>query len=564
MIDCKGLAESPCITNNNCSWINGKTRKYCKNKPSNKSKLKTPKVKSQTKSVKSLVAEDFEDFVTPRTAEDVLNDDEDVFYTPKSNNSAEVETAVSQSKTRRKTPTPRKSRRNTPTKSQTSQTSQARKVIGRFLKKKSYKDKIRKNFLTTICSDSGVCMALGKELDIIRKFFNGFTDFKYVVGTKGVGSVSANGFVMKLQYQKDDYLSYAILKSSQKANSDNLVYEYAVGQFINKQCKIFPCFLETYGLYFYENEKTWKEFLDGRDTRSTNTLNEGLKLQNNIDYSLACSQSKYACILIQDIDKPISLRDFLDINYNNSKLMNHIVYILIQVYYPLSMLADKFTHYDLHASNVLIYELPKNQHIEYEFKDFHGNTYSFNTRYIVKIIDYGRSFFDESDTNNSLSIYNQICSSDLCNQGRERCGNLSGFKNLRNVEDLNELRMTNYIDSTKKNVSQDLRLINVIAWKYKENKTTNEIYRIPSKHYKNIPDLENIFYNIKYDGIFGTREVLNSSNTNKITTIMRLYEELLKIMNESSNIYLNTSHFEKSEKIGKLKMDGRNPMIFTV
>jgi hypothetical protein len=47
----------------------------------------------------------------------------------------------------------------------------------------------------------------------------------------------------------------AILKCSIKSDSDNLVYEYMVGKFLNTMRKRFPCFIETYNLFLNPNNK---------------------------------------------------------------------------------------------------------------------------------------------------------------------------------------------------------------------------------------------------------------------------------------------------------------------
>jgi len=592
MSDC----EPNCDINNNCSLINGKTDKYCISKTTLKSQSKS----NDSSNVEGLDLVD----VSAHTSKSTRK-------TPTKSQKSQAIKVIGRflkktRKTRRKTPTKsqksqarkvigrflkktRKTIRKTPTKSQKSQ---AIKVIGRFLEKK--KDKIRKHFLTTICSDSGVCMALGKELDIIRKFFNGFTDFNYVVDTKGIGSVSANGFVMKLTYQKDDYKSYAILKSSQErmdpdnpdnvpANQpDNLVYEYAVGQFINKQCKIFPCFLETYGLYYYKSDEFWNRFNVNRNHASKSILKDSLKHETEIeiDYAKACSHHKHAAILIQDIDNPISLKELLEENFNENFMNFNLLYILIQVYYPLAMLANEFTHYDLHLSNVLIYKLPENQHIEYEFTDSDNNTFSFNTKYIVKIIDYGRSFFRDSDTNNSLTIYTKLCEISDCSKQHKsyyrdkKCGSAYGFTWLLNTTIAN-LEGTYYIDSTKRNMSHDLLLVDIIIHSRYEYDQKPRLYtKVKSEYYNKMStEIKALFDNVIYGepvlfkidnrvyNIKGTKEMVDSPR-NYIVNVISLYKELFKQINTQSFIDFNTGDFIDSTNIGKLQMDGKTPMKF--
>ena len=99
----------------------------------------------------------------------------------------------------------------------------ARKTIGTFMKKTEYKRKSM--FLQAICSDSGVCIAFGKERKKILDFFNGFSKFDYLKSVKAIGGVSENGFIKELEYEREGYKAHAILKSSRKKSADNLMYE---------------------------------------------------------------------------------------------------------------------------------------------------------------------------------------------------------------------------------------------------------------------------------------------------------------------------------------------------
>ena len=64
--------------------------------------------------------------------------------------------------------------------------------------------KIRARFLNAICSDSGVCMAFGKEREIIHAHFGHFKNFKYVPSlAKRIGKASANGYVINVPFERD-------------------------------------------------------------------------------------------------------------------------------------------------------------------------------------------------------------------------------------------------------------------------------------------------------------------------------------------------------------------------
>jgi hypothetical protein len=86
------------------------------------------------------------------------------------------------------------------------------------------------------CPDPANCISFDYLLNIaILTYFNNFHDFQYLKHIKKIGEDSQNGFVNLLTYEKEEYVAYAVLKSSVQPNTDNLYYEYLVGKFLNKQ-----------------------------------------------------------------------------------------------------------------------------------------------------------------------------------------------------------------------------------------------------------------------------------------------------------------------------------------
>jgi len=179
-------------------------------------------------------------------------------------------------------------------------------------------DKRRAVFLRTICADSGVCVAFGTEINKINKFFDNFSNFEYVVSpARTIGKESNNGFVKEIKYEREGYDAYAVLKSSSRKDADNLMYEYEVGQYINKQNTIFPCFLETYGVFLYKDDASWKHARDG-DTIVPNVLKNSLQVLDEIDYSVGCLKSKYLAIMVQHIKNATTFDDFFTGSYSNT------------------------------------------------------------------------------------------------------------------------------------------------------------------------------------------------------------------------------------------------------
>ena len=126
-------------------------------------------------------------------------------------------------------------------------------IIHKFMFKTKFKRKAV--YLNTICSNSGFCLALGKEEKNISEFFNNFITFEYAISpVKTIGAASVNGFIKEIIYQRAKYKSYAILKSQRAATADALFYEYLAGMYMNTILNRFPNFVKTYGLLKYHTE----------------------------------------------------------------------------------------------------------------------------------------------------------------------------------------------------------------------------------------------------------------------------------------------------------------------
>lgn len=314
-------------------------------------------------------------------------------------------------------------------------------AIAKFFKQTTPKRQSR--FLNAVCSDSGVCLAYGRESTKIKDFFDGFSTFKYATDPiKMIGKPSANGFIQQIKYERENYTAYALIKSSAEKDSDNLLYEYIVGQYVNKQNQFFPCFLETYEIFLYFNDAMWQMAKDKKMTRAElrrklSTLDEVIahsraKYPDVNRYEAACIHSKRLCILIQNFNNVESMQDLVKDNKHSSFFMTNIlVGILFQIYGPLGALEDEFSHQDFHGHNSLCY-VPRNGHYTtfiYHFAD--GSTVTFNSEYTVKIIDYGRCFFNDTESGiNSEKVFQTICNEPMCNKNHAKCGDNAGFNIL--------------------------------------------------------------------------------------------------------------------------------------
>lgn len=414
--------------------------------------------------------------------------------------------------------------------------------ISRFLK-------TSKLFLNKICPTSGACITFGNNVDQLTDYFKGFTGFEYVSSSvKRIGKPSANGFINELEYDRGGYKAHAILKSSQKRNADNLMYEYIVGtKLINRKVKLFPCFLQTYGLYYYDTTASWNSF-KGKKTKNKNKLSK-LVLQRNIDYAKACGRSTFSSILIQHIHKAKTLNETM-VDLGKNFITNDLLFIVFILYHALSSMSAEFTHYDLHKDNVLLYKPKDGHYIEYHYHCTDGNTYIFCSPYVPKIIDYGRAFFNNG-TLNSTTIYNKVCTTQECDP---LCGRETGFYWL------NPPTGRYQINASIKNESHDLRLLHLlhptVTHIVSPLHTSIELKRI----------LDKIMYGVGLDvkdRHYGTVENLDMATDQHIYNVKSAFVELKSAITKADVIQENKDRYAPEIKLGELHVysDGR-PMKY--
>jgi len=405
----------------------------------------------------------------------------------------------------------------------------ARNRISRFIKSS-------KLFLNKICPNSGACITFGNNIDLLTDYFKGFTTFEYVVSPiKRIGSPSVNGFINELEYDKNGYKAHAILKSSQKPTADNLVYEYIVGtKFINRVIKLYPCFLQTYGLYYYNKPADWNLF---KKTKLLNKDNlKQLSLQRNIDYEKACKESKFASILIQHIHNATSINDMLD-NPDKTSLNNDLLFVVFILYHALSSMSKTFTHYDLHTGNVLLYKPKDGHYIEYHYHNADGTTNTFCSPYVPKIIDYGRSYFNNGRLNGK-TIYDKVCATKKCNP---KCGNTKGFNWLNPVPRL-------AISASKKNESHDLRLLDILQNYVKHTSPLHTFVEL-------MKVANNVMYGVglsNKEKYYGTNEMLGRENEDTIYNVTSAFIKLKKAISNADVMRENRDMYMPQIKLGEL------------
>lgn len=436
----------------------------------------------------------------------------------------------------------------------------AAKKIKTFMQKNRFK--IKSRFLQSICSDSGICLAFGKNSVDIKLFFNNFTDFRYAnAHLKRLGEPSNNGFVNEISFEREKYKAHSIIKSSAKVFTDNLFYEYLCGLVINEWSLRFPCFLETYGLFLYKNNESWSKIKNNRITtvasfeKQVSLLNNNkLHFNSNLFEELlknSCLRSKHIAIMIQHLKNAVTLEDFFNNEINKNYFVNNdLVIFLFQIYFPLHVLNNNFTHYDLHTSNVLLYKPYSNGYIHYHYILSNGKTIQFKSPYMIKIIDYGRSFF-KNDAFNSKDILNKLCLTSECDPN---CGGDYGFAWLNKT---GPIRSQSYILSSVSNKSHDLRLLYIVKSNFKSFKI--------EKPQKNVFSLyNNLIKNLKYNTDYGTPEAKENKYPKYIETVSDAFKGLTDLLLDPEFINRNNIDTLNFLKIGDLYVyeDGR-PMKFS-
>ena len=428
-------------------------------------------------------------------------------------------------------------------------TKRAEKTIKNFMMNPDVREKSTALFLRSICSKSGVCIAFDQETTKIKKFFNNFTDFTYLYGPiQKIGAVSNNGFIYELTYRRQKYYAYAILKSSVASYVDNLMYEYFVGNALNTFGKQLPCFVETYGLFEYATDAAWNKLKSSRPDKEY-VLKTQLTLIPSPtfdDLKNGCSKPKLHCLLIQHLYNTEHLERWVKLNLGGNFINNELIPVLYIIYFSLATLSDKFTHYDLHAQNVLLYEPSMLGYIEYVFHEHipgkAARLVKFKSKFIPKIIDYGRCFYSLNAQNNSSKIYDKLCTINEC---KPACGLNQGFQWL-NSGDYD-------IMSRQKNNSHDLRLLKYLKEDVKKRK------RVTQK-------IKDFFDSVVYSGRYGTPENSASGLPDKINNVSDALSKLSDMVmskepKTSDDKFLNPGYNYQS--LGELHIysDGQ-PMKF--
>lgn len=342
------------------------------------------------------------------------------------------------------------------------------------------------------CGSPNFCVNLGIQTELFDRIFNNFLDLNQVTDIMPFGGKSKNGFIRKLlynmKYENVMYKMTMILKSVvPTGNPDNLYYEYYAGIALNYYGTLFPFFVNTKGLLAYHDKNSYtsvrnihipidkpigKWLSDNLHVITGSSLNTQILEKYTLD---ACKYREKMCLLVEYANDSIRLTNMLNDQYF-IKYDFFPIYLLL--YSTLSTMANVYTHYDLHAGNVILIPSGNPDGIfEYHMHIYNGSvktqTLKVYSRYLPKIIDYGRCYFalPPSESTPAFSSYN--VRDVLCNVDKYCCAN-SGFTHLTGIDSSN-LAANHYINSSVRNVSHDLQL-----FQYVYNMFINNNINIPT------------------------------------------------------------------------------------
>ena len=410
---------------------------------------------------------------------------------------------------------------------------------------------------------------------------------------------SSNGFITLINLQKDNVILKAVLKSikisysddedeeeysehedydedeseddsnQQDTKPDNLYYEYLAGQCVNKLSLFFPNFVKTYSAGMYRKPEYHEYFYNECETKDLVTLPD--KFSNminplnadNIEKNIinSCHNWSQIVLITQWIPAYGCLEDFLPkiIDIGQEPLMIEYIKLLYIIYLTLSSLKNTFTHYDLHEENILLTKVPNNKYISLIYHLPNGETRIINTKYIPVFIDYGRSYINcDSPILTSPEIFNIVCKNEK--QCPVRCGDYLGYSFSGNKKKDGTFEDTDeddyYINSAKRNMSHDLRLISDIKRNYHFSNLDSRINFISL--------WKNLLTNLKYDDQFGTPEVETLQSKDIIYNVVKLYQELDKIILDPSFLEMDDIKL-LGEKFGNIDIitDMSSEFVFT-
>jgi hypothetical protein len=208
---------------------------------------------------------------------------------------------------------------------------------------------------------------------------------------------------------------------------------------------------------------------------------------------------------------------------------------------------------NLGQADVLVYEPVIGEHIEYHYyyagEDSHKKAI-FKSKYIAKIIDYGRCYFNDKsgtrNTNESKKFYDNL----LCKECKPNCGSGKGYGWFKT----DHMSKSGFICSQKLNPSHDLRLLYTIGYGSRDGMDP-----ILKTLMKKVVYGKRVIPNFKQ---FGTEPNPVSGIPLKINNVTDAADALSELVIQPYFVEINNDAYSGSKKLGELHIygDGKTPM----
>ena len=356
-----------------------------------------------------------------------------------------------------------------------------------------------------LCLNTNVCLLIGMFSKRLNTFFKNFKTLKNI---KHCNKLLLNngkyGVLFIVKSEIFHYKAISLLKfmnvKRKSGYSDILLYEFIVGKRINLFTNA-PNILTTLNLYRCNSLKDHSNIINSTSTINTQKLIKSIKVIENVDKDVineSCKSPELYALEQLFIPNAVQLSELIE--YNEFMKFD-LLPVLFQVYSFLRIYQNVFTHYDLHANNELLVEVP-NRSFEFQYID-KSHTITFKSQYMVKIIDYARSYCQ----NITEKVYSTVCQQPNC--GKD-CGTNNGYYWLSNTN------KNDHIKSRILNRTDDLHLLDDIRRHYCLNKN---------------PQLKKILSTVYYPIQYASPEIIVSGlKKNRIQNVEDAYQVLLHHM----------------------------------
>jgi hypothetical protein len=239
---------------------------------------------------------------------------------------------------------------------------------------------------------------------------------------------------------------------------------------------------------------------------------------------------------------------------NDDFIFQDLIYVIAQIYIPLCLLRNVFCHNDLHLNNILIYKLDNN-YIEFVYHLEDGREVKFKTSYIVKIIDYGRCYFNDVEHNMNSDIFlSNVCEEKECNKGnnyKNKCGYHKGYWYLNRTKLEREKKL--------KNLS-DFLCLHII---YK-NFIFNNIKGWPSNFAIKKPYLHDLISILEKGSRTYENQLYRYKNDGNDNALVGIYKDLCDVLHNNDSLSeMNERKHQNKTKKGTLHIycDLNEPML---